>query len=298
MTFGLVPFVCHRRHGRAHPGIGFVIGTNPVGRYGLRPFFTEDRTMPKKPEQQKGCAIVIGAGTRQGIGGALCARFAAAGLHVYAVGRSAERVEPLVKGIQAEGGAATAIVADIADQGQMAQLFQRVAREGHALELMVFNAAERNLPKAFLEMTPEFVENLWRVGCFAGFLAGHEALRAMLPNGRGTILFTGATASLRGRARFGGFAAAKAGLRAFAQSMAREFGPKGIHVAHVVVDGMVNGDRIGTFGHGVGKALLLTKGEDGTLDPDAIAEAYWQLHQQPRSAWTHELDLRPFKEEF
>lgn len=254
--------------------------------------------MSKKAQERKGCAIVIGAGTRQGIGGAVCARFAAAGLHVYAVGRSAERVELLVKELQAGGGAATAIVADVADPAAVAKVFERAAAEGHALEVMVFNAAERNLPKAFLEMTPEFVENLWRVGCFAGFLAGQEAVRAMLPNGRGTILFTGATASLRGRAKFGGFASAKAGLRAIAQSMAREFGPRGIHVAHVVVDGVVNGDRVKSVGHGAGKAFLLTKGEDGALDPDAIAEAYWQLHVQPRSAWTHELDLRPFKEEF
>lgn len=254
--------------------------------------------MPKKAQAQPGCAVVIGAGARQGIGGAVCTRLAAAGLHVYAVGRSAERVEPLVKAIQGDGAAATAIVADVADPAQVAKVFQRVAQEGRRLELMVFNASERNVPKAFLEMTPEYVENMWRVCCFAGFLAGHEALRAMLPHGGGTVIFTGATASMRGRAKFGGFAAAKAGLRAFAQSMAREFGPKGIHVAHVMVDGVVNGDRVASFGHGAGKAWLLTKGEDGSLDPDAIAEAYWQLHQQPRSAWTHELDLRPYKEEF
>jgi len=163
---------------------------------------------------------------------------------------------------------------------------------------VVFNAAERNLPTRFLSTTPEFVEQMWRVCCFGGFLVGQEAIRHMLPQQRGTLLFTGASASLRGRPQFGAFAAAKAGLRAHAQAMAREFGPKGIHVAHVVVDGVVAGDRAAKFGYGVGKALLLSKGEDGALQPEAIAEAYWQLHLQHRSAWTHELDLRPFKEKF
>ena len=254
--------------------------------------------MSKIAPNGKGCAVVIGAGTRQGVGGAVCARLATAGLHVYAVGRTAERVESLAADIRNSGGAATAIVADTSEPAQVARVFQQIAQGGQPLEIMVFNAAERNIPKPFLEMTPEYIENLWRVGCFAGFLAGHEALRAMLPNGRGTLIFTGASASMRGRAKFAGFASAKAGLRAFAQSMAREFGPKGIHVAHVVIDGLVAGDRIRSFGAGVGQALLWSKGEDGTLDPDAIAEAFWQVHAQPKSAWTHELDLRPFKEEF
>jgi NAD(P)-dependent dehydrogenase (short-subunit alcohol dehydrogenase family) len=246
----------------------------------------------------KACAVVIGAGVRNGIGGALCARFAAGGLHVYAAGRSAEKLEPLVNGIRDSGGKATAVATDATHPENVKTLFDRVAADGRVPELVVFNAAERNLPKPFLDMTPDYVEQMWRVCCFGGVVVGQEALRRMLPQGQGTLIFTGATASLRGRAKFGGFAAAKAGLRIHAQAMAREFGPKGIHVAHVVIDGVVDGERAGKFGYGLGKAYLMTKGEDGALHPDAIAEAYWQLHQQHRSAWTHELDLRPFKEEF
>jgi NAD(P)-dependent dehydrogenase (short-subunit alcohol dehydrogenase family) len=249
-------------------------------------------------KSQTTCAVVVGAGARQGIGGALCARFAAGGMHVYATGRSADKLEPLVAEIRTSGGNATAVTTDATRPADVQALFDKIAADGRMPELVVFNASERNLPKAFLEMTPDFVEQMWRVCCFGGFLVGQEAARRMLPQKRGTILFTGASASMRGRAKFGGFAAAKAGLRIFAQAMAREFGPEGIHVAHVVIDGVVDGDRAAKFGYGVGKAYLLSKGADGALKPDAIAEAYWQLHLQDRSAWTQELDLRPFKETF
>lgn len=248
--------------------------------------------------EAKGCAVVVGAGSRQGIGGALCARFAAAGMHVYAAGRSPDKLEPLVAEIVKAGGAATAVTADATKAAEVRALFERVAADGRVPDLVAFNAAERNLPKPFLEMTPEFVEQMWRAGCFGGFLVGQEALRRMLPQKCGTLIFTGATASLRGRAKFGGFASAKAALRNLVQAMAREFGPQGIHVAHVVIDGVVDGARASEFGFGLGKAYLMTRGEDGALHPDAIAEQYWQLHQQHRSAWTHELDLRPYKESF
>ncbi|MDR3419558.1 MAG: SDR family NAD(P)-dependent oxidoreductase [Nevskia sp.] len=254
--------------------------------------------MTDTPPASNACAVVVGAGSRQGIGGALCARFAAGGLHLYAVGRSADKVEATVKAIQAGGRGATAVVADVTRPQDVAALFQRIAADGRMPELVVFNASEPNVPTRFLSMTPEFVERMWRVCCFGGFLVGQEAIRRMLPQRRGTLIFTGASASLRGKPLFGAFAAAKAGLRAHAQAMARQFGPKGIHVAHVVVDGVVAGDRAGRFGYGVGKAYLLSKGEDGALQPDAIAESYWQLHRQHRSAWTHELDLRPARENF
>ncbi len=244
------------------------------------------------------CAIVVGAGVRRGIGGALCARFAAAGLHVYAAGRSADKVRTLVADIQASGGSASAVTLDATNPQEVSALYDQVAADGRIARLVVFNASEPNIPRPLLDMTPEYVEQMWRVCCLAGFLVGKEAIVRMLPQSRGTLLFTGATASLRGRAQFGGFAAAKAGLRAHAQSMAREFGPKGIHVGHVIVDGVVNGDRLATAGNGLGKAFLDSKGDDGALNPDVIAEAYWQLHLQHRSAWTHELNLRPFSEAF
>ncbi|MES2490328.1 MAG: SDR family NAD(P)-dependent oxidoreductase [Pseudomonadota bacterium] len=249
-------------------------------------------------ELTRSCAIVVGVGVRAGIGGALCARFAKAGMPVYAVGRDAEKLRTLIDEIAKDGGNATAVTLDASRPEEIASLFDRIASDGCHPELVVFNASERNVPKAFLDMTPEFVENLWRVCCFGGLLVGQEAVRRMLPRQQGTILFTGATASIRGRAEFGGFASAKAGLRSIAQAMAREFGPKGIHVAHIIVDGMVDGARVGEFGNGIGKSILLSKGTDGTLDPDAVAESYWQLHLQPRSVWTHELDLRPFCEPF
>lgn len=250
------------------------------------------------PGTSNACAVVVGAGTRQGIGGALCARFAAAGLHVYAAGRSEDKLVPLIKGIRENGGAATAVAADASRPADIQALFDQIAGARHVPELVVFNASERNLPTGFSSTTPEFVEKMWRTCCYGGFVVGHEAVQRMLPQKRGTLLFTGASASLRGRPKFGAFAAAKAGLRIHAQAFAREFGPEGIHVAHVVVDGIVDGDRAGKFGYGIGKALLFSKGEDGALHPDAVAEAYWQLHVQHRSAWTQELDLRPYKETF
>ena len=251
-----------------------------------------------KPAAGNACAVVVGAGARAGIGGALCARFAAAGLPVYAVGRTAQKLEALAAEIRGAGGTAIPVVADVAKPEEVKALFGRIGAEGRAPELVAFNAALANVPTSLAATTPEFVEERWRVCCLAGFLVGQEAIARMLPQKRGTLIFTGATASLRGKPQFAAFAAAKAGLRAFAQAMARECGPKGIHVAHVVVDGVVDGDRVASFGHGVGKAFLLTKGSDGALKPDAVAESYWQLHLQQRSAWTHELDLRPFKEEF
>jgi NAD(P)-dependent dehydrogenase (short-subunit alcohol dehydrogenase family) len=158
---------------------------------------------------------------------------------------------------------------------------------------VVFNAGN-NKPIDFLDLTPDQFEEFWRVGCFAGFLAGQAAARRLLPGGQGTILFTGASASLRGRPKFAHFAAAKAGLRMISQAMAREYGPKGLHVAHILIDGGINGERLKTLWPDAASQ----RGDGGLLEIDAIAEAYWQLHQQHRSAWTQELDLRPFKEPF
>jgi NAD(P)-dependent dehydrogenase (short-subunit alcohol dehydrogenase family) len=158
---------------------------------------------------------------------------------------------------------------------------------------VIFNAGN-NAHIDFVETTAAEFEDFWRVGCFAGFLLGRAAARHLLPLGRGTVLFTGASASLRGRPGFAHFAAAKAGLRMITQSMAREYGPAGLHVAHVVIDGGINGERLKTLR----PEAVAERGADAFLEIDAVAEAYWQLHLQPRSAWTQELDLRPFKESF
>jgi NAD(P)-dependent dehydrogenase (short-subunit alcohol dehydrogenase family) len=146
----------------------------------------------------------------------------------------------------------------------------------------------------FAELTAEDFEKVWRQSCFAGFLVGREAARRMLPRKSGTVIFTGASASLRGRANFAAFTAAKGALRQMAQSMAKELGPQGIHVAHVVVDGAIDSERM----RKMFPERLAQLGPDGALKPEAIAEAFWQLHAQPRSAWTHEIDLRPAAEPF
>jgi NAD(P)-dependent dehydrogenase (short-subunit alcohol dehydrogenase family) len=150
------------------------------------------------------------------------------------------------------------------------------------------------IARRFRSMPAELFEQTWRVATFGGFLAGREAARRLAPSGQGTIIFTGATASLRGKPPFTAFASAKAGLRSLAQSMAREFGPLGIHVAHIVIDGGIDGEKL----NAAAPQLRIERGVDGLLNIDAIAEAYWHLHGQHRSAWTHELDLRPFKERF
>lgn len=240
-----------------------------------------------------GIAVVVGVGAEQGLGGALCKRFAREGLHVVPAGRTAERLEALVAGIRAAGGHATPVVADTTQEADVLRLFDTAMGLGGAPEIVVYNAGNNQIGN-LVEMEAGFFEQLWRVSCFGGFLVGREAARRMLPNGRGTVLFTGATASLRARPPFIAFAAAKAGLRAIAQGMARELGPAGIHVAHVIIDGGIDGERLRTRL----PDFCAAKGEDGLLGPEAIAESYWQLHRQHRTAWTFELDLRPFKEPF
>lgn len=238
-------------------------------------------------------AIVIGVGPEAGLGARLCARFAKEGLHVLAAGRTAARVEAVAAKIRAGGGRATGVACDATREQDVLRLFEAAdALAPGGLELVAFNAGN-NRVSDFVTMEASFFEEVWRVSCFAGFLAGREAARRMAPAGKGTVIFTGASASLRGRPPFGAFAAAKAGLRALAQAMAREFGPKGVHVAHVVIDGGIAGERIARFAD-----FVAQKGEDGLLDLDALAEAWWWLHRQHRTAWTFELDLRPFKEPF
>jgi len=237
-------------------------------------------------------AIVIGVGAERGLGATLCRRFAAAGLHVLAAGRTAEKIERVADGIRNAGGSATAVEADATSEQSVIELFREAEAIG-PVDVAVYNAGN-NMPGNLIEMEAEFFERCWRVGCFGGFLFGREAARVMKPRGRGTLLFTGASASMRGKPFFAAFTAAKGGLRNFAQSMAREFGPQGIHVGHVVVDGGIAGDRIE-------KGLpqfAASRGDEGLVDLDGIASIYEHLYRQPRTAWSHEVDVRTFKEEF
>ena len=192
-----------------------------------------------------------------------------------------------------QGGSAIGLPTDVRDEQQVIGAFeQAVARYGH-VSAAIFNAGA-NHRSPILEITGEMFEKVWRLGCFAGFVFGREAARHMVPRGEGTILFTGATASIRGGAQFAAFASAKFGIRAIAQSMARELGPKGVHVASVVIDGGIDMPAIHRRYAAAGRAVT----EDSLLKPDAIAETYWQIHAQHRTAWTMETEVRPFAETF
>ncbi len=239
----------------------------------------------------KGVCLVVGVG--DGLGSALAHAFAAEG-HVVCMMRRArnlDALEAVAQSIRDAGGAAHAYGVDARSEDEMVALFATIERDIGPLEVVVFNIGA-NVRFGIRETTARVFTKVWEMACFAGFLAGREAANVMVPRGRGSILFTGATASVRGRDGFAAFAAAKHGLRAVAQSMARELGPQGIHVAHVVIDGAVDG--VFTRQNRSNVAELLA--EDVILKPEDIAAAYVNLHKQPRSAWTHELDLRPWRE--
>ncbi len=240
-----------------------------------------------------GSAIVIGVGAPAGVGGALCRRFAREGLHVHAVGRTKEKLDAVVGEIAASGGGATPVVADATREEDVVRVFDDAVAERGAPELVVYNAGNNRF-RPLLEMDVAFFEDLWRLCCLGGFLTGREAARHMLPSGGGTLIFTGATASVRARPPFTAFASAKAALRALAHGMAREFGPQKLHVGHVVIDGGIDGDQLNTRF----PQWKERRGADGMLDIDAIADAYWALHVQHPRAWTLELDLRPYTESF
>ena len=236
-----------------------------------------------------GVCCVIGAG--DATGSAVARRFAKEGYTVCAARRTATALKPLVDQITVEGGKAVAFGLDARREDQVVNFFHQIEAEVGPVEVLVFNVGG-NVRFPVLETTAQKYFKVWEMCAMAGFLAGREAARLMLPRGRGTLLFTGATASLRGAAGFSAFAGGKAALRALAQSMARELGPKGLHVAHVVIDGMI--DTAFTREHFSQRVEEV--GPDGILNPDHIADAYWWLHEQPRDAWTFELDLRPSAE--
>jgi NAD(P)-dependent dehydrogenase (short-subunit alcohol dehydrogenase family) len=238
-------------------------------------------------------AVIIGVGPEQGLGAALAKCFAGKGLQVFIAGRSEAKLHTVAEAIRRTGGLATPVLADATVEGDVALLFETVQQAGGGLELAVYNV-DSNISSPFLDMDVHTFSQLWQQNCLAGFLFGQAAIKMMLPEQHGTVIFTGATASLRARPPFTAFAAAKAGLRALAQGMAREFSPQGIHVIHTIIDGVIDGDRARKHF----SAYVETKGPDGLLQLDAIAQTYWVLHQQHPSVWTHELDLRPFKEPF
>ncbi len=234
-------------------------------------------------------ALVIGAG--DATGGAIARRFAREGFATCVVRRHAEQLAPLVDAIRAEGGVAHPYGVDARDEAAVVAMVDAIERDVGAIEAYVFNIGA-NAPSSILEETSRKFFKIWEMACMAGFLTAREVARRMVVRGHGTMLFTGATASLRGSANFAAFAGAKHALRALAQSMARELGPKGIHVAHVVVDGAIDTEFIRTQF----PERYAMRADDGILDPAHIAENYWYLHTQPRDAWTFELDLRPWTE--
>ena len=237
-----------------------------------------------KPWSKK--ALVIGVGAEKGLGASISARFAREGFHVIVAGRTAQSLEQVVQQIRSSGGTATAVLADATREADVQALFDQVCAMGGSLDVAIYNAGN-NTPGAVTDMDASYFEYAWRVCCFGGFLFGREAARRMLPRG-GTLLFTGASASLRGRAGFAAFNSAKAALRNLAQAMAKELGPKGLHVGHVVVDGGIDGDKLRK-----GRPEMVQKmGEERLIDLGGLADAYWFLHQQPPRAWTFELDMR------
>jgi len=234
-------------------------------------------------------ALVIGAG--DGTGGAIAKRFAREGFVACVVRRTADKLAPLVAEIEADGGRARAFGRDARKEEQMVALVEEVERLVGPIEVAAFNVGA-NVPSSILEETARKYFKIWEMACFGGFLMGREVARRMVERGRGTILYTGATASVRGREYFAAFAGAKHALRALAQSMARELGPKGIHVAHVIIDGAIDTEFIRTSF----PQVYARRDEGGILDPAHIADQFWNLHVQPRDAWTFELDLRPWTE--
>ncbi|KJZ46026.1 3-oxoacyl-[acyl-carrier-protein] reductase FabG1 [compost metagenome] len=237
----------------------------------------------------KKVVLVVGAG--DATGGAIAKRFAQEGFVACVTRRSADKLQPLVDAIKADGGEAHGFACDARKEDDVVALVEQIESEIGPIEAFVFNIGA-NVPCSILEETARKYFKIWEMACFSGFLNAREVAIRMAKRQRGTILFTGATAGLRGAAGFAAFAGAKHGIRALAQSMARELGPMNIHVAHVVVDGAIDTDFIrDSF-----PEKYATKDQDGILNPEHIAENYWYLHSQPRDAWTFELDLRPWSE--
>ena len=234
----------------------------------------------------QGAAVVVGAG--DALGGAIARRFAKGGLVAVPSRRKIKPLGELVAQIEADGGQAEGIPCDARDEEAVIAMFDRVEEEIGTVESFVFNTGAQHR-SSILDMTTRIYRQVWESATFAGFVTGREAARRMAAQGRGTIIFTGATASVRGGPNFASFASAKHALRALAQSMARELGPMGVHVGHIIVDGMIDSEAVRSKFPEEAEALT----DGGMLDPDHIAEAYWTMHAQPKDAWTFEMDIRP-----
>lgn len=239
--------------------------------------------------EQRRIAVVIGAG--DALGGSIARRFAREGFEVIASRRTVGKLIELVDGIKKDGGVAHAMPLDATQEREVVELFRKVRAQFGVPEIVVFNSGAF-ARASILDCELQAFQDMLNANAVAGFLVGREAARALAPAGRGTIIFTGATASVRGAAGFSAFAGSKAALRMLAQSMARELGPKGIHVAHVIVDGVIDTENA----KALFPQLFQQLGAEGVLNPEHIASNYWNLHNQPRDAWTHELDVRPFSE--
>lgn len=237
----------------------------------------------------KGVALIIGAG--DATGGEIAKRFARGGYIACMTRRNAAKLQPLIDEIEQNGGTAYGFASDAREEEQVIALIEQIENSIGPIEVMVFNIGA-NVPCSILEETARKYFKIWEMACFSAFLVGREVAKRMVQREQGSIIFTGATAGVRGAANFAAFAGAKHALRALAQSMARELGPKNIHVAHVVVDGAIDTDFIET----TFPEIYALKEQDGILNPAHIAENYWHLAHQPRDAWTHELDLRPWIE--
>lgn len=234
-------------------------------------------------------ALVVGAG--DATGSAIARRFAREGYVACLTRRTADQLQPVVDEIRAAGGEAHGFGSDARNESQVAQLVERIEADVGPIEVFAFNIGA-NVPCSILDETPRKFFKVWEMACFSAFLTGQAVARRMAERGRGTMLFTGATASTRGAANFAAFAVAKHGLRALAQSMARELGPKNVHVAHVIIDGAIDT----AFIRDNFPEKYAERDQDGILSPEHIADAYWYLHRQPRDTWTFELDLRPWIE--
>jgi len=243
--------------------------------------------------EQQCSAVILGVGPERGLGATLAKHFSAKGLHVFIAGRSEDKLNLIADNIENNGGTATVVVTDATVEYDIKQLFEIIQFEGLPLNIAAYNV-DSNIPSSILDMETDDFTLLWQQNCLGAFLFAKEALTMMKAKQQGTLFFTGATASLRAKPPFTAFASAKAGLRALAQGLAREFSPEGIHVVHSIIDGVINGERA----EQQFSEYFKSKGKEGLLELEAIAETYWSIHCQHPSAWTHEFDLRPFKEPF